>query len=427
MINDLVAVVIAVVVVLVLLGIGMYVYAALGIAAIVILMISSPKTLPGISSAMWKSGTDFGFVSILLFVLMGSILAATPVGRRLYAMAYAIFGRVGGGLAVSTTVANAFFAAMCGSAYAATATFGQFAYREMRERSYDTSFASGCIVGAASLAPLIPPSISLIIYGCLTELSIGKLFLGGLVPGILLATLFVGYQLIATARNPSLGPGQTEAVSAKEKVRAVAGAFPAILLIVVVIGSIYNGVASPSEVGALGAVGALVLAVAYAKAVRIRELSQIFLDSIKTTGFIALLMIMGKVLALAFAAIGLPQLIASLVHQLPVTLVIPLFFLILFAMGFILDGAAILVLAAPIMHPVVVAMGYDPIAFGVIFVICIQIGCFTPPVCVSCYVLQGITKEPLFAIVRGSIPYIYLCIGVVVLLILFPQISTFLL
>ena len=395
----------AIVVLLVLLAMGMYVYVVFGIVGIITLLLASPQTIPGINSTMWIMGVNFGFISILLFVLMGNILASTPVGRRLYVMAYAMFGRRAGGLAISTTVANAFFGAMCGSAYAATATFGGFAFREMKERNYDTGFASGSIVGAGTLSPLIPPSIALIIFGTLTETSIGRLFLAGIVPGIILAISFIIYQVIATLRNPALGPGIEHVMPAKEKALAFAGALPPIALIVVVIGSLYTGVASPSEVGALGAVGAIVLAIAYSRGVDLKQLAGAFMNSVRTASFIVVMMLTGKILALAFAAVGLPQLIASLVEGLPAYAVLPVFFLILFAMGFVIDGGAILVLAAPIMFPVVLSLGYDPIAFGIIFVICVQIGCYTPPVCVSCYILQGIIKEPLFLIVRGSIPY----------------------
>ncbi len=412
---------------LLLLALGMPIYVVFGIIGIIVLLIASPATIPGIPIVIWSMGTNFAFISILLFVLMGTILAATPVGRRLYGMAYVVFGSRPGGLAMSTTGACTLFGAMCGSAYATTATFGMFAFREMKDRGYDSSFASGAIVGAATLAPIIPPSISLIIYGSVSGESIGDLFMAGIIPGIILAALFIGYQAMAVRRNPALGPGMREVMPAKEKLLAVVGALPSVALIAIVIGSLYIGFASPSEVAALGSVGAVVLAIIYARGIDFKMLSGVFLTTVKTTGFIVLLMITGKILALALSAMGLSEIIASGLAGVPAWGVVPIFVLVIIGLGFFMDGAAILILATPIMYPVVLGLGFDPITFGIIFAMAVCIGVFTPPVALSCYILQGITKEPLFVIIRGCIPYIYMTLIAIALLVAFPWLATLLL
>lgn len=327
---------------------------------------------------------------------------------------------------MATVLACALFGAITGVSGPAIVTMGKVAVPEMRKYNYDDKLATGSIACAGTLAFLIPPSVAFIIYGILTENSIGKLFMAGVLPGILLASLFVLTIVIITARNPKAGPAGPK-TSFIEKIVSLKGTWPTVLLFLLVLGGIYGGIFTPTEAGAVGAFGAIVITVAYRR-LNIRKFLDSLLEAGQTTAFVFLLII-GAFILMKFLAISkLPFLLGDTIAELPVPpmAIFAAIVILYIILGMFLDIISAVILTIPIIYPLILGLGFDPIWFGVIVVIVIEMGLVTPPVGLDVFILSGAIDVPLFTIFRGVLPFLVAMIICIVLLAIFPQIALWL-
>ncbi len=368
--------------------------------------------------------SNFPLSAIPMFILMGSFAFASGIGKRLYDAAYTILGNLRGGLTMATVVACGFFAAICGSTAATAATIGKIALPEMKRYQYDDTIATGCLASAGTLGILIPPSTIFLVYGIITEQSIGKLFVAGIIPGILLTILFIITVGLICWHNPSCAPPGAS-TSLIEKGKALSGIFEALILFGLVIGGLFLGWFTPTQAGGIGAAGALVIGL-----VR-RQLSwRVFIDSTKDglrTSCMVLCVIAGATVFGHFMAVStIPFILADWVEGLPLhpLAIMGVIIFIYLIGGCFMDAMALVVLTVPVIFPVVVRLGFDPIWFGVVIVLVSEMGVITPPVGVNVYVIKGIAPEiPLETIFKGIFPFLIAILINAVILVLFPQIA----
>mgnify|MGYP001101041535 CR=1 FL=1 len=409
--------------------IGMPVAFAMGFVGLVgfCYLVSPGAGLSILARDFFTQLSSYSLTVIPMFVFMGSIAFASGMSRRLYDAGYTLFGRMRGGLAMATIAACAGFGAMCGSTNATAAAMGRVALPEMKRYNYDDALATGTVAAAGGLGILIPPSTIFIVYGILTQQSIGKLFIAGVLPGILLSALFITAVLILCLRNPSLAPAGGPTIW-KEKLAGITGIIEMLVLFILVIGGIFWGWFSPTQAGAAGAAGTLIIGV-----VR-RQLSwQGFLFAIKDTLRISCMVMIVVTGAIIFghfmAAAKIPLILSDWVSglQLPAVAVFAVVVLIYLVGGCFMDTLALITLTVPIIFPVVMALGFDPIWFGVIIVLITDMGVITPPVGLNVYVVKGIAEDvPLETIFKGILPFLGALVLTTVILLAFPQIATFL-
>ncbi len=380
-----------------------------------------------LSQDLFDTFTSYPLSVIPMFILMGSFAHASGISKRLFSTTYTWVGSLRGGLTIATVLACAGFAAICGSTAATAATMGKIALPEMKKYKYDDALATGTVAAAGTLGILIPPSTLLIVYGILVEESIGKLFVAGIVPGIILSLFFVATVAILCARNPALGP-PGPATTWTEKLKSTKGIIEAVILFLLAIGGLMLGWFSPTQAGAIGAGGALLIGL-----VR-RKLSwKDFLTTGKDgllTSCMVLFIIAGAVVFGHFLAVStIPFKLADWVGNLPIhrMAVMGIIIFIYFLGGFFMDSLALVVVTIPIFFPIVQKLGFDPIWFGVIIVLTGEMGVITPPVGVNVFVIKGIAPEvPLNTIFEGIFPFLYAIILLTVAIVLFPEIATFL-
>jgi C4-dicarboxylate transporter DctM subunit len=371
--------------------------------------------------------SSYSLTVIPMFIFMGSLAYASGMSRRLYEAGYTLFGRMRGGLAMATIAACAGFAAMCGSTNATAAAMGRVALPEMKRYKYDDALATGCVAAAGSLGILIPPSTIFIIYGIMTEQSIGKLFIAGVLPGIMLAGLFIVVVVILCKRNPNLAPGGLQ-TTFKQKLAGLTGVIEMIVLFALVIGGLFLGWFSPTQAGAAGAFGALIIGLAR------RQLSwKAFLFAVKDTLRITcmvMIIVTGAIIFGHFMAIAkLPLVLSEWVGGLPLPpmAIMGVIVLLYLVGGCFMDALALITLTVPIIYPVVLVLGFDPIWFGVIIVLVTEMGVITPPVGLNVYVIKGVAPDvPLETIFKGVLPFLAALLVAVGILMAFPQIATFL-
>ena len=364
---------------------------------------------------------------IPMFILMGTFAFAAGISQRLFKTTYTWIGNLRGGLTIATVFACAGFGAICGSSTATAATMGKIALPEMKKYKYDDALATGTVAAAGTLGILIPPSTILILYGILTEQSIGKLFVAGVIPGIILSIFFAITVALLCWRNPAIGPPGPVS-SLREKLKVLTGIIEALLLFLLAIGGLFLGWFSPTQAGAIGAGGALIIGL-----VR-RKLSwQTFIDAGKEalrTSCMVIFIITGAVIFGHFMAVSrIPFMLAEWLGGLPIhpMAVMSVIVFIYFIGGFFMDSMGLIVVTVPIFFPVVMKLGFDPIWFGVIIVLVGEMGVITPPVGVNVFVIKGIAPDiPLYRIFRGILPFLAALIVFTILLMIFPQIATFL-
>jgi C4-dicarboxylate transporter DctM subunit len=375
----------------------------------------------------WVMFSSYTLIVIPMFVFMGTIAFYSGMGGRLYHVAFKFLGQLPGGLAIATCYACAAFGACCGSTNAGAAAMGKVTLPEMKKYHYDPALATGCVASAGSLAILIPPSTILIIYGVLTEESIGKLFAAGILPGILLATLFALTIYIICRRDPNLGPAGVRATW-KERVASLSGVVEMLVLFVLVMGGLFVGWFTPTEAGAAGAAGAMIIAL-----VR-RQLSwRGFVDSlVETTRITAMvfLIVTGATIFGHFMAVTrVPFELSEWVGGLGVSRYVIMGFIIFGYLigGCFMDSLALVTLTVPVLYPLILKLGFNPIWFGVIIVLVAEMGVITPPVGINVYVIKGVAGDvPLETIFRGIFPFLVALIVCTAILIAFPQIALFL-
>jgi len=338
-----------------------------------------------------RGNTAFYPLSVIpLFILMGQFAYHGGLSHDLYYAGYRTLGQLRGGLSMATIAACAGFAAISGSSLATAATMGTVALPEMRRYKYKDSLATGCVAAGGTLGILIPPSVALVLYGIMAEQSIGKLLIAGILPGLLLAGLFIFTVYILCRFNPHLGPAGPK-VSLREKLIALGGVWPVLLVFILVMGGIYTGLFTPTEAGAIGAFGAFVLAIAKRRLTR-QNLFASLLDTGRTTAMIFLIMVGAGIFGYFLAATRIPYDLAGFMVTLPMP-----------------------------RHAI------HPIWYGVIFTVVMEMGLITPPVGMNVFVLSGVARDvPIYTIFRGIFPFLAAMIVCVIILVLFPSISTFL-
>jgi tripartite ATP-independent transporter DctM subunit len=376
---------------------------------------------------VWDVFSSYNLTVIPLFVFMGQIAFHAGISRRLYDSAYVLFGHRRGGLAMATVGACAGFSAICGSTNATAATMATVTLPEMKRYGYDMGLATGTVAAAGSLGILVPPSVIFIVYGILTEQSIGKLFAAGILPGILLCFLFLITIYLRVLKNPSLAPPGPK-TSFKEKFRSFAGVIETLILFALVMGGIFFGIFTPTEAAAIGAFLTILIAV-----VRKQLTWHAFVKSLADTTKIScmiMVIVTGAVIFGHFMAITrVPYELAEWVGTLPLpphAVMGVIIFVYLFG-GCFMDALAMVMLTIPIFFPVVQTLGFDPIWFGVVIVLITEMGVITPPVGINVYVVYGIAKDvPLQNIFRGVFPMLLALLLCNLILLMFPQIALFL-
>ena len=376
---------------------------------------------------VWDTFSSYGLTVIPLFVFMGQLAYQSGISRRLYHAAHVIAGNRPGGLAMATIGACAGFSAISGSTNATAATMATVTIPEMRRRKYDLGLATGTVAAGGSLGILIPPSVIFIVYGILTEQSIGKLFAAGILPGILLCGLFFLTIYLRVRKHPELAPPGPK-TTLKRKIRSFTGVIETLALFAMVMGGLFFGIFTPTEAAAAGAFLTLVIALLR------RQLTwQGFVQSLRDTTKIScmvMVIVTGAVVFGHFMAITrVPFDLAGWVGSLPLPphAVLGLIILVYLVGGCFMDALAMIMLTVPIFFPVVLALGFDPIWFGVIIVLVTEMGVITPPVGVNVYVVHGVARDvPLETIFRGVLPMLLAMLICNLLLILFPQIALFL-
>ena len=413
---------------LLLLSLGMPIglsFATAGIMGIIVIQ----GLVPGLNllgQAFYTWTSSYVLCTIPLFVLMGQFAFHSGISGDLYTAAYRWIGRLPGGLALATNIACTGFAACTGSSVASAATMTVIAYPEMQKANYDPRLSTGCIAAGGTLGILIPPSTIFIVYGIITETSINELFIAGILPGLLISALFCGLIFVMCKRHPQLGP-PGESFSWKEKLSCLKGVCWMLGLFILVIGGLYVGIFAPSEAGTIGAFGAFAMALAKKKLTKAAFLITLK-ETVQFTSF-ALFILIGAMIFSNFLTLsGLPEALTSWIATLPVSpLAILLMILALYIpLGAIMEPLDTILLTIPIVFPIILKLGFDPVWFGVLIVIISELSLITPPVAMNLYVVQGITKVPFQVISRGILPFLVVLVFGLIILIVFPEISLFL-
>jgi tripartite ATP-independent transporter DctM subunit len=379
-----------------------------------------------IGTVPYETVAYYPMAALPLFVLMGVIVGNTSIGEDLYYAVYKWVGALRGGLASATVLACAVFASVTGSSATGTVLMGKVALPQMRKYKYDDAMASGCIASAGTMGILIPPSMGFILYGLLTEQSIGKLFMAGFLPGILLTLLMIIVIAFMTFFRPEAGPAGPKSAF-REKVVSLKKIWHVMLLFLLVLGGIYGGIFTPTEAGAIGAFGAFVIVVVTRQLTR-KSLMEILKESTTTSAMI-FLVVVGAFIFMKFLGLSkLPFALVQIIEQLQVSkyVIFAGIILLYILLGMFLEIYSAVTFTIPIIYPVVVALGFDPIWFGVIIVLVIEIGLVTPPVGMNVFILSGMTGIPLETIFRGIIPFFIAMVVCVLFLVIFPEIALFL-
>ncbi len=387
------------------------------------------RSLELMPEIMFGKLNNFALLSIPMFIIMGAAIASTRAGADLYEALERWLTRVPGGLVVSNLGACALFSAMSGSSPATCAAIGKMGIPEMRKRGYPDEVAAGSIAAGGTLGILIPPSVTMIVYGIATETSIGRLFLAGVLPGLLLVALFMAWSLYSTWAS-----GNTQVLSKvnytwKQKFEILPRVTPFILIIIGVLYAMYGGVATPSETAAVGALMCLVIAMIIYKLWNPRDLWVVLRDSTKESVMILFIIGAAGVFSFMLSSLFITQAIAEWIGTLDVNPWVLMFAVNIFLLiaGFFLPPVAVILMAAPILLPIITTAGFDPIWFAVILTINMEIGLISPPVGLNLYVINGIAPDiKLKTILKGSLPYVGCMVLAIIILCFFPGIATWL-
>lgn len=421
-------VIISVVILLALLFLSVPVASSIaGVGIIVGYFFSDFPIFQAVGEITWAVSTDYLLLSIPLFVLLGEILLHSGIAKNIYFALYKWLSWLPGNLLHANIASSAIFSSISGSSVATAATITTVAMPQCKKYGHNSGFFAGSIAAGGTLGILIPPSINLIIYGFLTNTSIPKLFVAGLVPGILLAILFMLFIFIKSSMSKQ-NRAVIEKVSWKERFVALKDLIPIVALFLLVMGSIYTGFATPTESAALGV--ATTLIIVYAKGLFNFEIIKLsVIGTMRTTGMIMFIIIAANFLNFVLVSIGLTDELAYFIEDLEVSkytmlLIVTLLFGVL---GLFIETLSLMVIAIPIVAPVMISLGFDGVWFGIYLIILIEMALITPPVGLNLYVVQGIRCEgSIVEVMRGCIPFVLIMFGMAILLAIFPQISLFL-
>jgi tripartite ATP-independent transporter DctM subunit len=413
---------------LIFLGTGIWVALSMvGVSAIGMFLFTSRPVGDAMATTIWGTSSSWTLTALPLFVWMGEILFRTKLSKNLFKGLAPWLSRLPGGLIHVNVVGCALFAAISGSSAATVATVGKMSIPELRKRNYPEKLLLGSLAGSGTLGLLIPPSIILIIYGVTVQESIAKLFIAGIIPGIMLAIFFMLYVIGWSMLNKNSMPKMDETFSFSQKIKQSGQLIPIIALIVAVIGSIYVGIATATEAASLGVVGALILSF-FQKSLNKETFKLSLLGATKTSCMIAFILAGSAFLSLAMGFTGLPRNLAIWINEMGLSpyvliMVLTLFYIIL---GMFLDGISAVVLTMAIIEPMIRQAGFDMIWFGVFLVIVVEMAQITPPVGFNLFVLQGMANKDMGFIAKSAFPLFLLMILAVVVIIIFPEIALWL-
>ena len=407
------------------LGSGIWVaISMIGVSTIGMMLFTSRPVGDAMATTIWGTSSSWTLTALPLFVWMGEILFRTKLSENLFAGLSPWMQKLPGGLIHVNVVGCALFAAISGSSAATVATVGKMSIPELRKRKYPEKILLGSLAGSGTLGLLIPPSIILIIYGVTVQESIAKLFIAGIIPGIMIALIFMSYVIIWSLINKKSMPKYVENFSFLEKIRKSKQLLPVIILISAVIGSIYTGVATATEAASLGVVGALILSY-FQKSLTIETFKQSLLGATKTSCMIAFILAGSTFLSLAMGFTGLPRNLAIWIQNMELSPYVLIFVLMIFyiILGMFLDGISAVVLTMAIIEPMIRQAGFDMIWFGIFLVIVVEMAQITPPVGFNLFVLQGMANRDMGFIARSAFPLFMLMILAVILVVIFPEIA----
>lgn len=408
---------------------GMPVAIALGGVGLLSIYIWVGGAIPQqVSYVAYNAVSAFTMTAIPLFVLMGSLFAYSGLASQVYAGISPLLGRLSpGGLLLSNIFTGALFAAASGSAVAGISTISVIALPEMEKRGYNRGISAGSVAAAGALAVLIPPSIGLIIYGAMTDQSIGRLFIAGIFPGIVLTLLYTLYIIIRVRIHPHLAPPKSK-MPLPFCLSQCLRVWPLLILIVAVIGSIYLGIATPTEAAAIGCGGSVVLAAGYRK-LTWKVIKTATAETVKISAMVLLLFALARVMGIGLGILKVPGLLLSFVVSLEVNRYIILGFVYLAYLiaGMFMDELALFVMTIPVTVPILVTLGFDPIWIGVILIMLCECGMLSPPVGIALYIIQGIRPQYSFSeIALGAMPFWFVIIVAIIVLTVFPELATYL-
>ncbi|MBN1359666.1 MAG: TRAP transporter large permease [Sedimentisphaerales bacterium] len=380
-----------------------------------------------ITMDLYDTFSSYSLTVIPLFVLMGQVAFHAGISRRLFKAAYHWLGAMPGGLAMATVGACTAFGAICGSGPATAATMASVALPEMKRYKYSMELGCGAVAAGGSLGMLIPPSVVFIVYAIMTEQSVGKLFIAGIVPGLLIAFLFCLTIYLSCKRRPHLGPAAPPSAWST-KFASLTGVIETLVLFVVVIGGMFKGFFTPTEAAAIGAAGTLVIALVK-RQLKVKTLIRSLQETVRTSCMVMIIVTGAVIFGHFLAVTQIPNELAAALAALPLPgwIIVALVILFYLVAGCFVDALGLILLTIPIFYPVVMELGYDPIWFGVIIVVVTQMGVISPPVGVCVYVVSGIERDvPLQTIFRGALPFLAALVVAAALLILFPWLCLFL-
>lgn len=379
-----------------------------------------------LASSMYDTLNSWSLAALPMFIFMGELLFRSDISTKLFNGLIPWFNKIPGKLLHINVAASSLFAAVSGSSAATTATVGKITLEELKKRGYDKKLAIGSLAGSGTLGFLIPPSLIMIIYGVLADVSIGKLFIGGILPGLLLASAYSAYIIIVAKIKKNVAPDEKE-YTWGDRIRAIKELVPVFLLVALVLGSIYGGYATPTEAAALGVLGSILLSLFF-KTLNWEVFKISMLNSIKTTVMISFIIAGAGFLSQVVEFLGIARAISEWIasmHLSPYMLifVIGIMYIIL---GMILDGISIVVMTLPIVLPIIIHAGFDPLWFGIFLVLMVELSQITPPVGFSLFVIQGISGEKIDYILKATFPFFVIMILIVVVLTAFPEIALYL-
>jgi len=407
------------------LGSGIWVaLSMIGVSAIGMMLFTSRPVGDAMATTIWGTSSSWTLTALPLFVWMGEILFRTKLSENLFKGLSPWMQKLPGGLIHVNVVGCALFAAISGSSAATVATVGKMSIPELRKRNYPEKILLGSLAGSGTLGLLIPPSIILIIYGVAVQESIAKLFIAGIIPGMMIALIFMSYVIIWSLINKKEMPKILEEYSFLEKVKRSKQLLPVILLILAVIGSIYTGVATATEAASLGVVGALILSY-FQKSLTLETFKSSLLGATKTSCMIAFILAGSTFLSLAMGFTGLPRNLAIWIQNMDLSPYVLIFVLMIFyiILGMFLDGISAVVLTMAIIEPMIRQAGFDMIWFGIFLVIVVEMAQITPPVGFNLFVLQGMANKDMGYIAKSAFPLFLLMVLAVILVVIFPEIA----
>ena len=408
---------------------GMYIAFAMAMVGMIITFFAGGVGALGdiIGYSCWNSALSFVLVSIPLFLLMGNIIVATGVGEMSYNSITPWLHFFPGRLLVTNIVACAVFAAISGSSPATAAAIGNVAVPLQRSKGYNEKYVCGSLAGGATIGILIPPSIAFILYGSMTDQSVGKLFMAGVIPGIILTALFILYIVVHALVKKDMVPFSNETYTWRDRFLVLKNILPVIILLLGIMGSIYTGIATPTEAAAIGVLGSVVIGLVLRK-MSLTAFKKAVLDAVYASSWLLFLLIGASILSYGISLGGFPQYIGKVITEsgLSHTNIVIMLLIMYIGLGCIIDPISMMFMTLPVVYPILVTIHADMIWFGVIMVLLMETGLITPPVGMNLFVMMGVSGTGIGEITRGTMPYVLILLLMVCIIFIFPSLATWL-